>query len=287
MLLITASNLPQESSATSQAMEPSPAPPTPEHQLLATVRAAGIRDLARATTPDTRELLAEMSFGLTKQVALAAPKIFQLNHRLGEQTVVKLLVAVLRAFVDSLRVKDKPDATDLMELAETLAQTYTHDSIKDIMLALKEARTSGHNFYQALDISTVFAIITTYFEAKSNYLQHRHLDRKATGASTQAADVQLLGDAAPRMLENVAQQIDDDHPNAAALREKLTITNAKARRGLITPDQAARQRAEARAAGQRKDRRDWKASPEAQRAIDQRHAAENRQLMDQYRPPSQ
>ncbi|MBU6122279.1 hypothetical protein [Hymenobacter siberiensis] len=28
-----------------------------------------------------------------------------------------------------------------------------------------------------------------------------------------------------------------DHPNAAALREKLSITNAKARRGLITPDQ--------------------------------------------------
>ena len=260
---------------------------TPESQLLATVQAAGIRDLARATTLEVRELLAEMSFGLTKQVALAAPKIFQLNSRLGEQAVVKLLVAVLRAFVDSLRVKDKPDATDLLELAETLAQTYTHDSIKDIMLALKEARTSGHNFYQALDISTVFAIITKYFEAKASYLEHRHLDRKANGASQQVQDVQLLGDAAPRMFENVAQQIPDDHPNAAALRQKLSITNAKARRGLITPEQAQQQRAEARAATQRKARPDWKATPEAQRLIDQRHAAENRQLMDQYRPPSQ
>ena len=237
--------------------------------------------------PEVRELLAEMSFGLTKQVALAAPKIFQLNHRLGEQAVVKLLVAVLRAFVDSLRVKDKPDVADIMELAETLALTYTHDSIKDIMLALKEARTSGHNFFQALDISTVFAIITTYFEAKSTYLLHRHLDQKATGGSQEASTVKLLGDTAPKMLQNVAQQIDDDHPNAQAIREKLTITNAKARRGLITPEQAQQQRAEARAAGQRKDRRDWKASPEAQRLIDQRHAAENRQLMDQYRPPSQ
>ena len=36
----------------------------------------------------------------------------------------------------------------------------------------------------------------------------------------------------------------------------------------------------ARAAGQRKDRRDWKASPEAQRAIDQRHAQQNRDIMD-------
>jgi hypothetical protein len=280
---ITASNSLQVSSATSQELAPAPQP-TPESQLLATVQSAGIRELARRTTPEIREMLAEMSFGLTKQIALKAPKIFQLNQRLGEQNVVKLLVAVLRAFVDSLRVKDKPDPADIMELAETLALTYTHDSIKDIMLALKEA---GHNFFQALDISTVFAIITTYFEAKSSYLLHRHLDQKATGGSQEATTVKLLGDTAPKMLENVAQQIDDDHPNAQAIREKLTITNAKARRGLITPEQAQQQRAEARAAGQRKDRRDWKASPEAQRLIDQRHASENRQLMEQYRPPSQ
>ena len=259
------------------------APTTPEAGLLALVTSAsGIGELARTPNPEARALLAEVSVGLTLAQAAAAPKLFQLQRQLGDRALIGLLVLVLRAFVDSLRVPDKPDAADILELADTLAQTYTHDSIKDIMLALKEARTSGHNFYQALDISTVFAIITTYFEAKSSYLQHRHLDRKATGASTQAADVQLLGDAAPRMLENVAQQIPDDPPNAAALREKLTITNAKARRGLITPDQAARQRAEARAAGQRKDRHDWKANPEAQRAIDQRHAQQNRDLMDRY-----
>lgn len=225
-----------------------------------------------------------MSVGLTRPVALAAPKIFQLTHRLGEKNVVKLLVAVLRAFVDSLRVKEKPDAADLMTLAEDLAATYTHDSIKDIILALKEARMNGHNFFTALDVSTLYKLVANYFDKKASFLENRHLDQKATGASTQAADVKLLSDAAPAMLENVAQRIQPDHPNAVALRTKLSLTNLREKRGLITKEQARQQRAEARAANVRKDRPDWKASPEAQQQIDQRHARENREIMDRYRP---
>lgn len=84
------------------------------------------------------------------------------------------------------------------------------------------------------------------------------------------------------MLENVAQQIPDNHPNAEGIRQKLTITNQKARRGLITPEQAGQQRAEARQATQRKDRPDWKPSPEAQRQMDKRHQQENRRIMERY-----
>lgn len=227
-------------------------------------------------------MLADIGIGLTKAQALAAPKIFQLNHRIGEREVVKLLVIILRAFVDSLRVKDKPEAGDLIALADDLARTYTHDSIKDIILALKEARTSGHNFFQALDVSTLYKLIADYFERKAHFLENRHLDQKAAGASQQATAMQLLGDAAPRMLENVAQRIPADHPNAEGLRQKLTITNQKARRGLITPEQAEQQRAEARKATQRKDRPNWKPNPEAQRQMDKRHQQENRKIMDRY-----
>ena len=127
-----------------------PANQTPESHLLATAAAATTSALATASTAETRAMLADTGIGLTKAQALAAPKVFQLSRRLGEREVVKLLVVVLRAFVDSLRVKDKPDAADLIALADDLARTYSHDSIKDIILALKEARISGHNFYQTL-----------------------------------------------------------------------------------------------------------------------------------------
>jgi cytochrome c-type biogenesis protein CcmH/NrfG len=82
------------------------------------------------------------------------------------------------------------------------------------------------------------------------------------------------------MLENVSQQIPADHPNAAGLRRKLTITNQKARRGLITPEEAERQRAETRKATERKPRKDWKPSPEAQKRMDKRHREENNRLMN-------
>ena len=259
---------------------------TPESHLLATAAAATTNALAEASTAETRAMLADIGIGLTKAQALAAPKIFQLTHRLGEREVVKLLVIIFRAFVDSLRVKEKPDAADLITLADDLVRTYTHDSIKDIILALKEARMSGHNFFQGLDISTLYRLIAKYFDRKAQYLEHRHLDQKATGASLQAQDVRLLGDSAPRLLEHVAQQIPADHPNAAALRHKLTITKARETRYLITPEHAAEQRVEARQATQRKARPDWQPTPEAQAQMAQRHRQGNYALLQRYRTPN-
>ena len=64
------------------------------------------------------------------------------------------------------------------------------------------------------------------------------------------------------------------------LRQRLTITNQKARRGLITPEEAERQRAETRRATERKPRKDWKPSPEAQQRMDKRHREENDRLMN-------
>ena len=238
---------PQVSAPTSQELTPT-TPKTPESQLLVIVQAAGIRDLARATTPEIRELLADLSCGLTKATALAAPKIFQLTQTLGHKDVLKLLLAILRAFVDSVRVPSKPDAADLMELAETLAQTYTHDSLKDILLALKEARMGGIRFYQALDVATLYELTTAYFERKADYLHHRHRDTKATAPGREAAAVQALAAAAPAILTMVARRIDPHHPNAAHLRQKLTITRQRERRGLITPAQAEAQRREVEAA---------------------------------------
>ncbi len=231
-------------------------------------------------------MLADISVGLTREVASTAPKIFQLNRTLGPREVVKLLVIILRAFVDSLRVPEKPDAADLLELADTLAETYTHDSLKDFILALKEARTSGTKFYQALDVSTIYRLIREYFDKKAVYLESRHLDRKATGAGQQAADVRLLGEAAPKLLQNVADRIPTDHPDREQLRRRLSLTKAKEAHGLITPEQAEQQRAAFRAARVPKERPDWQPSPEAQARIDKRNAAEDRAILERYRAPT-
>ncbi len=238
----TASSLPPAPSAPSQELTLAALPPTPEAQLLATVQADGIRSLARATTEDLREALADMSVGLTRAQAVAAPKIFQLNRTLGPAVVVKLLVVVLRAFVDSVRVPDKMGAADIIETAEALAATYTHDSIKDIILALKEARMGGYKFYQALDPAQVFEIVTAYFEKKAAWLENSHCDHKAQGSSADAVGVTQLKAVAPALLASVALMIPPQHPARERLRTVLTITKGRELRGLISPELAEYQR---------------------------------------------
>lgn len=218
-------------------------PKTPEYQLLAGVQAAGIRDLARQSTDELREVLADLSVGLSRPVAASAPKLFQLNRTLGPVVVVKLLVVVLRTFVDSVRVPDKMGAADIIETAEVLAQTYTHDSIKDIILALKEARLGGYKFYQVLDPSQVFEIVGTYFDNKARWLENAHKDQKTQGSSTEALTMRQLQAAAPAMLANVALMLPPQHPAHERLRNVLSITKARHKRGLITDEQAAQNRA--------------------------------------------
>jgi len=261
---------------------------TPEHSLLALASGPStIRELATTANPDARALLAELSVGLTLAQAAQAPKLFQLHRRFQQQygeagntIVVKLLVIILRAFVDSVRVADKPDAADILELADTLAQTYTHESLKDIILALKQARTNGTKFFNALDPATIYGLLKTYFDQKAQHLENCHLDRKAQSISQEAVALHQLQQAAPALVRNVALMIPNRQPNAQHLRDKLTLIKQKYRRGLLTNDQAEQQRHEVQQAIHRHPRPDWQPSEAAQQQIARRHAAATRRFAD-------
>lgn len=217
-----------------------------ERALLATVQHATTAELARGHQ-DTRTMLADMSVGLARPAAAAAPKIFRLNVTLGAEVVVKLLVVVLRAFVDSLKVADKPDPADLIDLADDLARVYTHDSLKDIILALKEARLSGYKFYNAVDTVKLAGLIADYFERKADWLENENQDQKHATASANALVVnQQGGGVATALLDNFSLRIPEGHPGGEQLRRKLTITKGRAQRGLISPEDAERQRDEIR-----------------------------------------
>ena len=84
-------------------------------------------------------LLAEMPVGLAK--ALAVPELFQVKQALAEKTTLKLLAAIVEAFCDSVRVPNRPDAADIIEVADVFTNTHSHDSIKDFIL--------GHVFKNA------------------------------------------------------------------------------------------------------------------------------------------
>lgn len=131
-----------------------------------------------------RLLLVDIQSTLTPAIAHQAPKLFQLRkaERLGERELLKLLVLILKSFQDSLKVKDGMDAADLIETAEMILQKYSHDSLKDVMLALKEAKWSGHNFYNALSGPKVMEVLAKYFDHKAQRLEAEHRHQKAQPA---------------------------------------------------------------------------------------------------------
>ncbi|WP_254846663.1 hypothetical protein [Hymenobacter sp. CRA2] len=245
--------------------------------------------MANTPSPAAREWLAELSLGLTPKAATQAPKLFQLQRRFqqqygpaGNMVLVKLLVIVLRAFVDSLRVPDKPDAADIMELADTVAQTYTHDSLKDIILALKEARTHGTKFYQSLDVAAIYKMLRDYFDRKARHLENQHLDRKAACLSNTHQALTQLQQATPHLVAGIGRQIPDDHPNADHLRQRLSLINQKQKRGLLSADKAEQLRAETQAATQRNARFDWQPNEAAQKSIEHRHRQAMRRFSDRH-----
>lgn len=251
-----------------------------------TLTDATLSQVAGGGSEKARMLLAEMSVGLTKAQALAAPKLFQVKKHVGEKATLKLLAVIVKAFCDSVRVPNRPDAADIIEVADVLMNTYTHDSIKDIILAFKEARTSGKAFYQVLDQPTLFGIINDYFDAKAAFLVSEHRDCVARGSSANAETVQALGADPRQLLHHVADRIPADHPDRDQFRRRLSLTKAKEAHGLLTPEQAEQQRAAFRAARVPKDRPDWQPGPEAQERMAQRHAAEDRAILDRYRTPT-
>lgn len=236
--------------------------------------------MASTPNPDARALLAEVSVGLTPALAAQAPKLFQLRRQLGEAVLLKLLVVVLRAFVDSLRVPDKPDAADILEMADTLTHIYTHDSLKDIILALKEARTRGSKFYQSLDPARLYALLQEYFDRKAQRLEQQHLDQKATQASDQQQTLTQLQQATPQLVAGIGRRIPDDHPNAEHLRQRLTLISQKVKRGLLTAAEAEILRAETTTATHRNPRPDWQPSEVARKSIDRRRSASVRQFAE-------
>ena len=239
-----------------------------------------IRELASTPNPDARALLAELAVGLTITQAAQAHKLFQLRKQVGETVLIKVLVVILRAFVDSVRVQDKPDAADILEMADTLAQTYTHDSLKDIILALKQARTTGTKFFNALDPATIYGLLSKYFDKKAQHLENQHLDQKAQAISQEAVALHQLKQAAPQLVKNVALMIPDSHPNAQHLRDKLTLIKQKYRRGLLSLEQAEQQRHEVQQAIQRHPRLDWQPSEAAQQQITRRHQQATRRFAE-------
>lgn len=112
---------------------------------------------------------------ITPQSALAATKLFQIEKR--EST--KHVFALLSLFSDAVKTNKGLEMHEIILLADWVTSKYTHDSIEDVALALKEGIFGGHKFYGSATIADVKEVFEKYFEKKSERLesQHREINR--------------------------------------------------------------------------------------------------------------
>jgi hypothetical protein len=193
-------------------------------QLMHILRESTVSDLLKGEKESPKLLLVEISIEVTMEKALLAPKIFQLKHTLGEKDLLKLICFIVKAFADSLKVKNSLTTPEIIETANLIVEKYTHESVKDLILAFKLVKLQGKKFYQSLGTTIIFEILNDYFLQKAFYLENKHLDYRQVEANNQT---QWLKKMPEIMQQKYLKMIPRSHMNYEILRRKLTIQKNK------------------------------------------------------------
>jgi hypothetical protein len=184
------------------------------------LRESTVSELVQADNEKLKLLLVEISMELTLEKALRAPKIVELKQSLGEKDLLKLLCFILKAFADSLKVKNSLTVPEIIETANLIMEKYTHESVKDIILAFKQAKLSGRKFYQSLSTGAVFELLNDYFLQKAIYLENTHLHYRQAESSNQT---QWLRKMPEFMQQKYLKMIPKNQVNRETLRTRLSL----------------------------------------------------------------
>lgn len=166
-----------------------------------------------------------MSYGLTIEKAFTAPKVFTLKKNLGTTTTIAIICAILKAFCDSIKAQRAMDSVDIVECAEAVLIKYSHESMKDIVLALKEAKLKGMKFYNSIDIAVIFEILTEYFEKKSSWIEQKNNLQKTAYCQENTYSTTLAIEM-DKAKEKRAFEIDK-HKREVIRQKQIDLDNAR------------------------------------------------------------
>ena len=105
------------------------------------------------------------------EVALYSEKLYQLKTSIGEAAIFKSVCALLKMFSDATKVNKPLLNSEIIICSDWIIKKYTHESIADIALALKEGFMGGHKFYGSVTTADVRQVIEKYFDLKIQRLE--------------------------------------------------------------------------------------------------------------------
>ncbi len=132
-------------------------------------------------------MLAELRREAAIETGFYSDKMFQLKKEIGDDGLLKLLVFILKAFQDSLKITtpaNELSPSELMEAADKLMGMgpgeYGRESILDVLAALKQFKQQPFELFNSFSDVKLMQIMTNYLEVKGGWLEIHNSRKKAT-----------------------------------------------------------------------------------------------------------
>jgi hypothetical protein len=141
---------------------------------------------------DMKMMLFQMERSLSFEECHASKKIFEVRKSIGEELTLKLVVFVIAAFQNTLKIANGLTASEIVMVADDFINVYTHDSINDLIYALRKARMEGKEFYNKFSQQDLQAILKVYFEQKSIWIENEERVKPFAVPSAVNAQIQIM-----------------------------------------------------------------------------------------------
>ncbi|MCX6217687.1 hypothetical protein [Spirosoma sp.] len=110
---------------------------------------------------------------LTIDKAATSATVRQVIAYQGEETTTKVVCAILKLFNDGLNVSNQMSNRQLLETAMIWMETYPHDTVKDLILCLKNVKAGKYGkegqIFNRIDGAVIANFFNRYLEDKAEW----------------------------------------------------------------------------------------------------------------------
>ena len=159
--------------------------------------------------------LAQLDF----KVALQSEKLFQLKNSIGQANIFKSVCALLKMFSDATKVNKPLSSSEIILCTDWIIKKYTHESIADFALALKDGIFGGHKFYGSVTMADVKEVVEKYFDLKAEKLREIHEKLKNADTDTGNTIIKSLVESYTNDYSETFQEIFDREKRALAQKQ--------------------------------------------------------------------
>ena len=164
----------------------------------------------------------EIAMSLTQldfEVVLQSEKLFQLKSSIGEAIIFKSICALLKMFSDVTKVGKPLSSSEIILCTDWIIKKYTHESIADFALALKDGIFGGHKFYGSVTMADVKEVMEKYFDLKAGKLTQLHEKLKNTDTNTGNTIIKSLVDSYTNDYSETFQEIFEQEKRESAQKQ--------------------------------------------------------------------